>query len=137
MAGSTVCTVHGAGGGAPEGNGNAVKHGGYRSVLRDQLSPEDAAIFDGAPGDARDALADTLRALTVREARVLRFLRDQAADFGGGAEKALTDIQNAKLRAIGEQIRADAAREDDGGLLDAFLDALRGNDDYEHPDLDA
>ncbi|MGB1302457.1 MAG: hypothetical protein ACPG5O_14715 [Pseudoalteromonas tetraodonis] len=106
-------------------------------MLRDSLSPEDQSVFDGATEDATQSLGETLRVLTVREHRILRFLRDQGLGFGGGAEKALTDIQNAKLRAIAEKLRADASRKDDGGLLDAFLDALREPDDYEHPDLDA
>jgi len=108
--------------GAPAGNQHATRHGAYASVLRDALCDEDASVYDGAPVEPAAALDETLRALSVREVRVLRFLSGHPLD--GGAEKALTDIQNAKLRAIEAKGRAESGGGDASGL-DEFLAAFQ------------
>ncbi|MEO0560023.1 MAG: hypothetical protein AAF170_17785 [Bacteroidota bacterium] len=133
MAGSTVCTVHGAGGGAPKGNQNARTHGGYAAVLEESFSPEDWAIYDASPTEPTEALDDTLRALSVREHRVLRWLLQKGLgglDPIGGVHNALTSITNAKLRAIEAKIRTDADRRDGFGTIDEVFDQLAGKDDY-------
>lgn len=140
--GNGRCRMHGgkstgAGDPARPGNTNAVTHGGYRSVLRDALSDEDRAVFDAMPTEADDALDDTLRALGLREYRVLRWLLGNAGETGAldavsGAHDALTRITNAKLRAIEAKLRADSGGSNTDGLR-AFLAAF----DHMDADVDA
>ena len=68
--GFSVCRMHGAGGGAPKGNRNALKHGGYtaeavaeRRAFRALLKAAKGTLgaFEPAPGASRTWVQHTRR----------------------------------------------------------------------------
>ena len=59
------------------GNQKAVKHGAYRSVFFNFLSPEDRELLDSMDEiDTEDRLLMELRVLTIRERRVLKAIEE-------------------------------------------------------------
>lgn len=59
-------------GGAPVGNSNAVKHGGYSAVYWDTLSEEERYLIDNVPQDEQSQLIDQIRLCYIRERRALK-----------------------------------------------------------------
>lgn len=58
-------------GGAPLGNSNAVKHGGYSAVYWDTLDDKEKDLIDTMPKDEETLLIDQIKMYSVRERRLL------------------------------------------------------------------
>lgn len=66
-------------GGAPKGNANALKHGGYAKIFWEDLTPEETVMAYTIPTDPEEILLDQIKLLTVRERRIMR----RIAHFNG------------------------------------------------------
>jgi uncharacterized protein YjcR len=71
-----VCRFHGAGGGAPERNTNAVKTGEYQSIWMDALTPEQAEVLERISLDPLQQADEEIRLITLREREMLLRIRD-------------------------------------------------------------
>ena len=58
-------------GGAPLGNQNAVKHGGYCRLSWDMLTDEEHALSEGMSTDTEDLLCEEIALLLIMERRVM------------------------------------------------------------------
>ncbi|MEK3744727.1 hypothetical protein NST23_18765 [Brevibacillus sp. FSL K6-0770] len=70
-----VCRFHGAGGGAPPRNINAVKTGEYQSIWMDALTPEQAQVLDRIDLDPVSQADDEIRLLSWREREMMMRIR--------------------------------------------------------------
>lgn len=59
------------GGGAPLGNKNSVRHGGYCRVTWDMLTDEEIALIEGMSTDTEDLLCQEISLLLIMERRVM------------------------------------------------------------------
>lgn len=84
-------------GGAPSGNTNALKHGGYSKILQSNLSEEEKALFKSVPTDSEKILTDELALLTVREHRLLKAIKKYTDMPGGQAVQYITSIEDKKI----------------------------------------
>lgn len=57
--------------GAPKGNKNNLKHGGYSAIYWDTLSDEEKELIDLMPKSEEELLLDQLKMFSVRERRLL------------------------------------------------------------------
>ncbi|MCM3143840.1 MULTISPECIES: hypothetical protein [Brevibacillus] len=71
-----VCRFHGAGGGAPERNTNAVKTGEFQSIWMDALTPEQAEVLDRINLDPVQQADEEIRLFTWREREMMLRIRD-------------------------------------------------------------
>lgn len=60
------------GAGAPAGNKNAQKHGGYSAVYWDVLTEEELEMIDGTPTDEEVLLMEQIQLFSVRERRIMQ-----------------------------------------------------------------
>lgn len=60
------------GAGAPIGNKNAVKHGGYSSVYSDALDDEEKELMKEIPDDGAELLMEQISLFYIRERRILK-----------------------------------------------------------------
>lgn len=137
--------VGNAGGAAPEGNVNAIKHGAYQNLYAEFLPPEERELYEQMPSDTDlDAEIKLLRLKIARLSnRQTTFFYDM---FGNRHEKALSDEdrevgilactkQLEKLirtqeqnRLQREKLEIEKARmgdNDTSGQLDKLLEAVR------------
>lgn len=70
--------VNGVGnkGGAPPGNQNAFKHGGYSAILFDTFDDDERSLIDQMEPDEEQLLVDEINLLTVREHRILHRINE-------------------------------------------------------------
>lgn len=85
-----VCRFHGAGGGAPQRNTNAVKTGEFQSIWMDALTPEQADVLERISLDPLQQADEEIRLITLREREMLLRIRDLNA--------GLTDKQRRILQ---------------------------------------
>lgn len=71
--------------GAPIGNTNALKHGGYSQIFWDTLSEEEKEMIDTMEKDPEQMLLDEIALLTVRERRILQRIESFKNAKGGQA----------------------------------------------------
>lgn len=71
-----VCRFHGAGGGAPKRNTNAVKTGEHQSIWMDALTPEQVEVLDRISLDPVQQAEDEIRLFTWREREMMLRIRD-------------------------------------------------------------
>lgn len=103
-----VCHYHGAGGGAPPGNKNAVKTGEYETILLDALDDDERVLFHAVDTDVLKQIDEELRLITIRERRMLQRLnglRSSGDQFGmfeliQAIDDALTRVQDKKARLL-------------------------------------
>jgi len=154
-AGYDVCHFHGAGGGAPPGNKNAVTTGEYETIWMDALEPDERVLFHAVDTDVLRQIDEEIRLITIRERRMLqRIERLRAAgDFtvvrhSVGVEKgkktnlqeaegtlgqiqaieeALTRVQEKKAKLLELKHKIETANgKTDEPQDDGFLEALEG-----------
>ena len=137
--------VGNAGGAAPEGNVNAIKHGAYQNLYADFLPSEERELYEQMPSDTNlDAEIKLLRLKIARLSnRQTTFFYDM---FGNRHEKALSDEdreagilacakqleklirtqeQNKLQREKLEMEKARMGDNDTSGQLDKLLEAVR------------
>lgn len=90
-------------GGAPSGNSNALKHGGYSKILQSNLSEEEKALFKSVPKDSEEILNDELALLTVREHRLLKAIKKYTDMPGGQTVQYITSNETKKIFAKEEE----------------------------------
>ncbi|WP_400162910.1 hypothetical protein ACAF76_008360 [Brevibacillus sp. TJ4] len=71
-----VCRFHGAGGGAPKRNTNAVKTGEYQSIWMDALTPEQAEVLERISLDPVEQAEEEIRLFSWREREMMLRIRD-------------------------------------------------------------
>ncbi|WP_409174377.1 hypothetical protein [Brevibacillus fortis] len=71
-----VCRFHGAGGGAPTRNTNAVKTGEFQSIWMDALTPEQAEVIERISLDPLQQADEEIRLFTWREREMMLRIRD-------------------------------------------------------------
>lgn len=108
-------------GGAPKGNTNALKHGGYAKIFWEDLTTEENAMVLTMPTDPEELLFDQIKLLTVREYRIMKRIayfngieRGLAVDsvirsedkrqFTDKDEKALYDERMAEKVEAGDRL---------------------------------
>lgn len=69
--GFTVCRFHGAYGGAPKGNKNALKTGEYETIWKDQLTEEEEALAASVELDVTAQLEEQILLSIIRLRRML------------------------------------------------------------------
>ncbi|MCL6600345.1 MAG: hypothetical protein K6T81_16665 [Alicyclobacillus macrosporangiidus] len=74
--GYDVCHYHGAGGGAPPGNKNAVTTGEYETIWLDALNADERVLFHVIDTDALAQLDNEIRLTEIRERRMLKRIAD-------------------------------------------------------------
>lgn len=97
--------INALGSGAPLGNTNALKHGGYSAVYWDTIDDEEKSLINDMPKDEEELLIEQIRLYTIRERRIM---------------KAITYVREQK----GDQVLAYATRSEDKRTFD-------GKDDEE------
>ncbi len=61
--------------GAPPGNKNAFKHGGYSAAYFDTLDEDEKAMIESMPQSEEDLLLDQIKLYTVNERRLLQAIK--------------------------------------------------------------
>lgn len=84
-------------GGAPSGNTNALKHGGYSKILKSTFTEEEAELFSDTPKSELDIMQDEVAMLTVREHRLLQAIKKYTNIKGGQAVQYITSIEDKKM----------------------------------------
>lgn len=79
--GYDVCHYHGAGGGAPPGNKNAVTTGEHETIWMDTLDDEERVLFYSVPVEVLRQLDNEIRLLEIRERRMLKRINDVMAGW--------------------------------------------------------
>ncbi|QDS32515.1 hypothetical protein [Brevibacillus brevis] len=97
-----VCRFHGAGGGAPQRNTNAVKTGEFQSIWMDALTPEQAEVLETISLDPLQQADEEIRLITLREREMLLRIRDLNA---GRTDKQRRILQ--KRATIKDPIKVD------------------------------
>ena len=67
-----------------------IKHGAYKKVSFDDLTPEEQAIIDGLQMNIENLLTDQIKAYTIREMRIMQALKRYYAAFKEDAESLYT-----------------------------------------------
>lgn len=70
--GKNVCRCHGAGGGAPKGNKNAVSTGEHENIFSKFLDEYEKKIFSDNAEETDEMLLHELKLITIREMRLLK-----------------------------------------------------------------
>ncbi|MBO8169333.1 MAG: hypothetical protein H0Z35_09150 [Thermoanaerobacteraceae bacterium] len=147
-----VCHYHGAGGGAPKGNKNAVTTGEYETIWLDTLDDEERVLFDKIKTDVLKQLDEEIKLMTIRERRMMqRIQRLRQADFTvvkikQGTEKgrktdiqesegtlgqiqaieeALTRVQEKKAKLLDLKHKIETGADKDDGSLAELAQAIR------------
>lgn len=71
------------GSGAPDGNKNALKHGGYSAVYWDVLSVEEREMIEGTPDSEEALLMEQIQLFAVREHRLMKAINKYTEAKGG------------------------------------------------------
>ncbi|MBA4535442.1 hypothetical protein [Brevibacillus halotolerans] len=85
-----VCRFHGAGGGAPSRNTNAVKTGEYQSLWMDALTPEQQEIVERVNLDPLEQINQSIMLYAWREREIMMKIAN--------LEKGLTEKQRRVLQ---------------------------------------
>lgn len=89
--------VNAVGNGAPSGNSNALKHGGYSKILQSTFTEEEAELFSDTPKSELDIMQDEVAVLTVREHRLLQAIKKYTDIKGGQTVQYITSIEDKKI----------------------------------------
>ena len=126
VTGYEVCRMHGARGGGPRpGNANAVKHGAYETLMREQLPEDQRAAFDAV--SVETGLAAELRILRFK---LLRLVGDVTQNVVAGFDvKRIKADEPTKAAAIshlvGEIRKVVKEMRDEGGADDPLAALVR------------
>ena len=82
------------GNGAPPGNDNSLKHGGYSQVYWDALDDEEKALIETMPKTEEDLLLDQIKLYSVRERRLMLAIQKVKA----AGKQSLSDIQRIETK---------------------------------------
>lgn len=83
-------------GGAPSGNKNAVTTGEYETIMLDQLTDEERAIFEGVTDDPLTTVNTEIRQLKVRQFRITQRYKEALAGLDDAEIDELSTIRNVK-----------------------------------------
>lgn len=83
------------GGGAPHGNQNALKHGGYAAVRWQDLTDRERELVASMPTDCRELLIDEIKLLSVRERRLMQEIAWMRSVEGGLLEDGTVEIRDS------------------------------------------
>ena len=111
VTGWSVCRSHGANGGAPAGNKNALKTGEYETIWLDQLDAAEQTLIGRINPDALVQLDDEIRLTTIRERRMLERIRLLAS-----VEDGFTIVERSTEHKQG--VDAGSEDEDSTGSVD-------------------
>ena len=103
--------VNAVGGGAPSGNTNALKHGGYSKIMKSTFTEEEAELFSDTPKSELDIMQDEVAMLTVREHRLLQAIKKYNEIKGGQAVQYITSNETKKVFAENEKEQKDRYEE--------------------------
>lgn len=67
--------INALGAGAPKGNGNAIKHGGYSSIYWDTLSDEEKEYLENEDFSEEQQLLQQIKLCSIREMRIMKALK--------------------------------------------------------------
>ena len=81
--------ARGNSGGAPKGNTNALKHGGYSAIFWDTLSDDEKEMIDTMEHDEEQLLIDEINLLTVRERRIMQSIAKYKDSKSGQAVRSI------------------------------------------------
>lgn len=81
--GAPVGNKNAEGAGAPGGNQNALKHGGYAAVYWSALSDEEKEMIADAPTDEEALLIEQIQLFSVRERRLMLAIKKYTEAKGG------------------------------------------------------
>jgi uncharacterized protein YjcR len=73
--GYDVCHYHGAGGGAPPGNKNALKTGEHETIWMDTLDDQERVLFNVIDTGLLEQIDNEIRLLEIRERRMLQRIK--------------------------------------------------------------
>lgn len=88
--------THKPGGGAPLGNENALKHGGYAVIRWEDLTEEELELIATIPTDTEELLWDEIALLAVRERRIMHMIRWAESANGGLLTSATVQTMEAR-----------------------------------------
>lgn len=97
-------------GGAPKGNTNALKHGGYSQIFTNTLTDEEKELFIDSPDEELQLLIDEKNLLTVREHRLLTAIKKYTDVPGGQAVQYITSIEDKKIFADTDEAQEEKER---------------------------
>ncbi len=97
-------------GGAPEGNTNSLKHGGYSTIFTNTLTEVEKELFDDSPDEELQLLIDEKNLLTVREHRLLTAIQKYTNAPGGQAVQYITSIEDKKIFADTDEAQEEKER---------------------------
>ena len=112
--------INAIGNGAPNGNDNNLKHGGYSQVYWDALDDEEKLLIETMPKSEEDLLIDQIKLFSVRERRIMLAIQkvkesgpqsltevtriEDKRAFAGDDEKALYDERIKEKVEQGERL---------------------------------
>lgn len=100
-------------GGAPVGNKNAWKHGGWSKVYFDTLDDEEKGMLEDMLTDEEDMLEEQIFLFSVRERRILKAIKQYKAIKGGLAVSEVLTTKTTRDFGKGEAAEADKALYDE------------------------
>ncbi|MCP8851496.1 phage terminase small subunit [Latilactobacillus sakei] len=83
-------------GGAPSGNKNAVTTGQYETIMLDQMTDEERAIFEGVTDDPLMTVNTEIRQLKVRQYRITQRYQEALKGLNDAEIDELSTIRNVK-----------------------------------------
>lgn len=100
--GYDVCHYHGAGGGAPAGNKNAVTTGEYETIWMDALDEQERVLFYAVDTDVLKQLDEEIRLITIRERRMLQRIERLRAAGDFTVTRMMTGVEKGKKTNLQE-----------------------------------
>lgn len=100
--GYDVCHYHGAGGGAPAGNKNAVTTGEYETIWMDALDEQERVLFYAVDTDVLKQLDEEIRLITIRERRMLQRIERLRAAGDFTVTRMMTGAEKGKKTNLQE-----------------------------------
>lgn len=126
VTGYEVCRMHGANkentGGAPEGNGNAVTHGAYETLMRERLPEEERAAFDAVTVDP--SLQAALRIVRYKILRLIGAIDVNVHGKDSTWQVKADDIEKGRALAYLVDAERKLVKEMQGGGEDDPLAAM-------------
>lgn len=90
--------------GAPKGNKNNLKHGGYSAIYWDTLSEEEQELIEHMPKEEEDLLLDQIKMCSVRERRLMIAIKKtREKSSKGGLTISSVHIQENKRNFHGNK----------------------------------
>ena len=106
--------THKPGSGAPQGNQNALKHGGYAVIRWEDLTEEELELIATIPTDTEDLMWDEIALLAVRERRIMHMIRWAESANGGLLTSATVQMKEIREFKTEDEKREYYRRAGDG-----------------------